>query len=45
MLSLEDVPVVLASVDVLPESVVVPELDPDVSDCARLSMAEAKSPP
>jgi hypothetical protein len=53
VLSVDDVPVVLvsvlvsvlASVEVLPESVVVPELDVDASDCARFSMADAKSPP
>jgi hypothetical protein len=44
-LSLDDVPVVLASVDALSRS--EPELDveDDLSDCARLAIADARSPP
>jgi hypothetical protein len=47
VLSLDEVPVVLASVDVLSESEVEVELDAelDVSACARLSIADAKPPP
>jgi hypothetical protein len=43
VLSLDEVLAVLVSVDVLPELELV--VEPDVSDCARLSIADARSPP